>query len=233
MGATSSWRAGCDGSSRTYGVSTESRALGFLEDLADALASPLPREALPAWSVVDSGLAVFPRLRRLVEDGVLGRLLRFHAAPDLGAECPACLATLARMLAFGAGVPREDARRAACTLVRDALLAGRRLESLDFRWDESLADLLSEDEEPPWLACLGVIRRLWPAPRPSSGVVAALAGGLSEAAPQDEALAYWSCLQVAEDRDCDEAALHQARRRMKRLRPAFHELYMRRPVARG
>lgn len=114
-------------------------------------------------------------------------------------------------------------------MIRDALLTGFRLEPLGLRWDQALADLLAEDEEPPWLACLGVIRRLWPTPRLMPEDIGALSGPFVEPASGEQAaLAFWSCLRVAEDRDCPEGALHEARRRMKRLRPEFHALHMRR-----
>ena len=220
----------------TYGVSAETRALGLLEGLAGALASPFPEEALPAWRGLDSdsGLEAHPRLRRLLREGVFGRLLRSHSADDLASVSPGSLPALAWVLASGPGASPEDAQREARRLVRDALLAGRRLESLDFRWDEALADLLAEDDPPPWLACLGVIRRLWPAPGPSSEDLDLLSGPFVEpASPEPAALAFWSCLRAAEDRDCAEGALHEARRRMKRLRPALHALYIRRVPARG
>jgi hypothetical protein len=167
-----------------------------------------------------------------MEAAVLGRLLRDRSAADLAAAWPGCLPALSRVLVSGTGPSPEDGRRVVRGLVRDALLAGRRLESLDFSGDAALADLLSEDDAPPWLACLGVIRRLWPAPPPSSDVVGALSAPFAEPEPADSALAFWACLQVAEDRDCPEAELHEARRRMKRLRPSFHQLYMRRPASR-
>lgn len=218
----------------TYGVSAETRALGFLEGLADALASPLPEEALPVWRGLDPSLETHPRLRRLLQEGVFGRLLSSHSADDLAAVSPGALPALAWVLAYGPGALPEDGKREARRLVRDALLAGRRLESLDFPWDGALADLLAEEDLPPWLACLGVIRRLWPAPRLSPEVVDVLSGPLVEPASHERAaLAFWSCLRAAEDRDCAEPALHEARRRMKRLRPAFHALYMRRVAARG
>ena len=82
---------------------------------------------------------------------------------------------------------------------------------------------------PPWLACLGVIRHLWAPPRLNFREVDLLLGPFAEPAlPEEAALAFWSCLRAAEDRGCTERALHEARRRMKRLRPDFHALYMRR-----
>lgn len=218
----------------TYGVTGETRALGFLEGLADALASPLPEEALRVWRALDSGIETHPWLRRLLREGVFRRLLRSHSADNLASVSPGSLPALAWVLASGPEASPEDGQREARRLVRDALLAGRRLESLDFPWDEALADLLAENDAPPWLACLGAIRRLWPAPRPASEDFDVLSRPFVEPASQEQAaLAFWSCLRAAEDRDCAEGALHEARRRMKRLRPAFHALYMRRVPASG
>jgi len=45
---------------------------------------------------------------------------------------------------------------------------------------------------------------------------------------QEAALEFWRCLQVAESVDTPEEVLHEARRRMKRLSPELHALYMRR-----
>jgi hypothetical protein len=119
-------------------------------------------------------------------------------------------------------------------LVRDALRGGRRLESVDFDWDRALAELLAEDETPAWLACLGALRRLWPASRPAVDVVAQLSTPFREPPSAEEAgVLFWSCLQAAEDRDCPEPLLLEARRRMKRLSPAFHALYMRRAAPRS
>jgi hypothetical protein len=218
----------------TYGVSSETRALDCLEGLAEALASPLPEEALPVWLGLDSSLEKHPWLRRLLREGVLGRLLCSHSADDLASVSPGSLSALAWIFASGRGASPEDGKREARRLVRDGLLAGRRLESLDYPWDNALMDLLAEDEPPVWLACLGVIRRLWLAPRLSSEVVAMLSGPFVEPASQERAaLAFWTCLRAAEDCDCAEGALHEARRRMKKLRPAFHALYMRRVPAGG
>jgi len=218
----------------TYGVSAETRVLGFLEGLAEALVNRPPEEALAVWRGLDPSLETHPRLRRLLREGVFGRLLRFRSANELASVSPGSLPALAWVLASRPVASAEDGKREARHLVRDALLAGLQLESLDFQWDDALADLLAEDDPPHWLACLGVIRRLWPAPRLSTEVVDALSRPLVEPASQEgAALAFWSCLRAAEDRDCAEPALHEARRRMKRLRSAFHALYMHRVAPRG
>ncbi len=212
-----------------HGVSEETRALRLLEGFDEALASPVPEEALGAFHNLDPSFDEHPRLRRLLRTGVFGRLLRSHSPDDLASASPASIPILAWFLAAGPAASPEEGMRQARRLVRDALVAGRRLESLDFRWDEALTDLLAEDDSPPWLACLGVIRRVWPAtrpgPEPLGAVPAPMAGSASE---EVAALAFWSCLRAAENRDATESTLYEARRRMKALRPAFHALYMRR-----
>src|SRR2546426_212519 len=60
----------------------------------------------------------------------------------------------------------EGGGRRARALVRDALLNGRGPESLDFEEAPVIADLLAEDLPPRWLACLGLVRRLWSTPPP-------------------------------------------------------------------
>jgi hypothetical protein len=213
----------------TYGVSPETRALTFLETCVDPLASSPPEEALPVWHSLDSGLEEHPRLRRLLQEGLFRRLLRSHSAEDLAAASPASLPAIALVLSSGLTASPEDGKRNARRLIRDALLTGLRLESLQFRWDEALADLLAEDEESPWLASLGVIRRLWPAPPLIPEDIDALLRPCVEPASGEQAArVFWSCLRAAEDRDCPEGALQEARRRMKRLRPEFHAALMRR-----
>jgi hypothetical protein len=139
------------------------------------------------------------------------------------------LPAIALALSSGLTASPEDGKRNARSLIRDALVTGLRLEPLQFRWDEALADLLAEDEEPPWLASLGVIRRLWPAPPLTPEDIDALLRPCIEPASSEQAArVFWSCLRGAEDRDCPEGALQEARRRMKRLRPEFHAALMRR-----
>ncbi len=213
----------------TYGFSQESRALGFLDRLAPELASELPEVAVPAWREVALELRRCPRLHRLVTDGVLGRLAKAHAAGALLSHDTGALPELAEILGRRPGGGAPEARR----LVRDALLGGRSVEPDDFAWDERLADLLAEDEEPRWLACLGLVRGLWPAPEPAAGDLDAVRQPFATPASQDDAArAFWSCLRVAEHSGDDEAARHEARRRLKRLRPDLHSLYMRRAARR-
>jgi hypothetical protein len=55
-------------------------------------------------------------------------------------------------LDFAPSRPEGAGRREARRLVREALLAGRPLEPLDFRHDELVADTLAEDMPPRWRA---------------------------------------------------------------------------------
>jgi hypothetical protein len=107
-----------------FGVSAETRALGFLERLADPLASALPEEALPAWYGLDSGLETHPRLRRLLREGVLGRLLCSHSAANLASVSPGSLPALAWVLAARPEASAEDGKREARCLVRRARVGG-------------------------------------------------------------------------------------------------------------
>ena len=212
-----------------YGPSRESAALGFLDELAQELASPLPEVAVPAWHEVALGLGRHLRLRRLVTDGVLGRLADSYAAAALLSHAADALPELAETLARRAPEGEAQARQ----LARDALLAGRLVDPRDFAWDEAMVDLLAEDEEPRWLASLGLVRRMWRAPQPAPADLDAVREPfVTPESPDAAALAFWSCLLVAEHVRDDEATLHEARRRLKRLRPAFHALYMRRARSR-
>jgi hypothetical protein len=132
-------------------------------------------------------------------------------------------------LASGLSTLPEDGKRQARRLIRDALLAGLCLEPLSFGWDEPVADLLGEADTPPWLACLGVIRRLWPAGGATKEDIVALSGPMVDPGSSDQAArSFWRCLRASEDRECSQEARQEARRRMKTLRHEWHALYMRR-----
>jgi hypothetical protein len=124
--------------------------------------------------------------------------------------------------------PPEEGSRDARALVRDSLLTGRLLEALDFHDDPAVADLLAEDRDPRWLACLGRIRRLWPTSPPCGAEWESL-GQIARGAARVEhpALAFWACLRLAESPDCPDGLRQQARRRMKQLAPELHALFMR------
>ena len=218
-----------------YGGHRAVEDLAFLERLAGPLWARPPAEALSLWAEIDHGLGERSGRRARLREGVFARLLESHTPEALAEARPECLPDVVRVLAAGPErTPGEGTRRAR-GLVRDALLAGRPLSSLDFRHDEGLAELLAEDVPPQWLACLGLVRRLWPAPRPDEGDLAAFRRGPAAEARSDEAsaaLAFWQCLRASESPDCPEPLLHEARRRMKALRPELHAAYMRRAVPR-
>jgi hypothetical protein len=194
----------------------------------DGVAWDPPEAPLSVWADVDRLLAGHPRLREQVRTGVFGRLLQSQPSARLLAARPECLPALARALRERPGRPPEEGRREARALVRDALLAGRPLEAFDFRDDPAVADLLAEDRDPRWLACLGRIRRLWPSTPPRGAEregLGEVAGGAEEA--DHPALAFWGCLRLAESPDCPDDLRQQARRRMKQLDPELHALFMR------
>jgi hypothetical protein len=187
-----------------------------------------PDAPLSVWLDVDRLLAGNARLRAQVRTGVFGRLLQSQGPASLVATRPECLPGLARVLRERPDGSPEAGRRDARALVRDSLLAGRLLEPLDFHDDPALADLLGEDRDPRWLACLGRIRRLWPALPPRGEEWEGLADVARGEAPVDHpALAFWDCLRLAECLDCPDDLRQRARRRMKQLSPELHALFMR------
>jgi hypothetical protein len=213
--------------SDAYGPSHHTVDLGILERLGGPVWQRPPGEVLAVWTEIDGQLRERVHLRARLREGVFRRLLESQRAEALVTADPECLPALAIVLASGVESAPEGGRRRARGLVRDALLAGRGLESLAFKEDAALADLLAEDFPPRWLACLGLIRRLWSAPPPDEADIEALRSAPAERPSEEEAaLGFWRCLQVAESGDCPEELLHEARRRMKRLRPALHGLYM-------
>jgi hypothetical protein len=214
----------------TLGASGWTRDLGFLEALEAAVCAGSPRDTLALWDRIGAGLAD-RALRSRVREGVYARLFESHSPEALAAARPERLPELVHVLASQPGVSLEEARARGRRLVRDALLAGQSLDSLAFREDAVLSELLAEDLSPRWLACLGVVRRLWPAPTPTPAELAAFRSPAAGAAA-DEASAFWQCLGVAESASSPEDLLHEARRRMKALQPELHALYMRRALAR-
>jgi hypothetical protein len=213
----------------TYGPSPRTQALGFLARLGAAVRDGPLGVPLSAWAEIDAQLAGHTHLRHCLRGGVFARLLATHTPEALVETRPECLPALAAVLASGREGSPEAGRRRARGLVRDALLAGRNLSSLDFEHDEAVADLLAEDLPPRWLACLGLIRRLWSATPPDEAGLEGFQNTTAEDRLGEEAaLEFWRCLQVAETADCPEEMLHEARRSMKGLRPELHALYMRR-----
>ncbi|MCI0546567.1 MAG: hypothetical protein L0027_04725 [Candidatus Rokubacteria bacterium] len=211
-----------------FSPSETSRCLAPLDLLAGVAWEGPPPKALSVWAEIDTLLADRPSLRARVRTGAFTRLLRSHSPRDLLAARPDCLPALAHALR-GCGRSPEEGRLEARALVRDSLLAGRTLDALAFREDETLADLLAEDLPPRWLACLGRIRRLWPGPPPRDSEWEALREiARGEVGSEDPALVFWHCLRLAESPSCPDDLRHQARRRMKQLHPDLHRLFMRR-----
>ena len=216
-----------------YGPSALTEGLGFLDRFGAVSWEDAPGAALSAWVEVDGHLADRPYLRARAREGVFARLLASHAPEALVEARPESLPFVAAAADSGGdGLPRAGRHRAR-GLVRDALLAGRALSSPEFAYDEAVADLLAEDFSPPWLACLGLIRRLWSGPPPDAGHGESFSSTAADVpSPEGAARDFWRCLGVAESEDCPDERLHDARRRMKQLQPGLHALYMRRPHTR-
>ncbi len=207
----------------TYGPSSVPRWAAALEKIADDVWDRGdPAAALSAWRHVDARLP--SAQRNVLRRGVFARVFAAHAPEDVVARDGSALGACANAL-FELGEPAR-ARR----LVRDALLAGRDVPEIDR--DPALADLLSEDLGPPFLAALGAIRRIWPLPLPDAAERAALAAQLEDPVPADDvarARAFWDALRLAECRSAlPEPLLHATRRRLKRLHPDLHAAYMHR-----
>jgi hypothetical protein len=215
----------------TYGASAVTAGLGFLDVLAPIDFAGDSGLAVSAWEAADDRLRDQATLRSRVRDAVFRRLLACRAAEALAAAAPSCLGAFAGFLIAQAKADGSDTSSLARRLVCEALLAGRAPAASEVAGDAALADLLAEDLPPPWLACLGAVRRLWPVPAASETELRAFLG--QELSPDDDALGFWQCLRVAETPGRAEPLLHEARRRMKRLRPELHAAYMRlaRPLA--
>jgi len=209
-----------------YGSPAEGPPAASLESLA-GLSWEDPGEVLDGWVAI--GPALQQALRKRAQTGVFVRLLAAHASEDLVRARPGCLPALASFLPVAPGRPEGEGRREARRLIRDALLAGRTLEPLHFTDDEAVEELLAEDLPPRWLACLGSLRRLWPAPPLSPSEIVVLGAGRTDALEADDpALRFWHCLRAAEAPGCPSEVLHEVRRRMKALRPDLHAAFMRR-----
>jgi hypothetical protein len=211
----------------TYGAVPATTRLAFLDALANGCAQSLA-DALAVWETIDRQLPEQPALRARARDGLFRRLLSSHAPAELAAAWPSCLASLVNFLTKEARAAGEEISLEARRLARDALLAGQALHAGDIEDDSRLADLLGENLEPPWLGCLGVIRRLWPVPRATAAELRDFEGVGCLVGVERDALCFWECLRVAETPECPEELLHEARRRMKKLHGDFHALYIRR-----
>ena len=214
---------------------TDTEPFAFLDELAGDLWQRPPREVLALALEIASEPFMPSSLAASVPRAVVVRLVATHGVETVLADAPDALPAVFNALSPPPLLDDEDidaqadaaGRTPARRLVRDALLAGRDLEPLDFH-DEAVRDLLAEDASPQWLACLGVVRRLWPVtPRADNDT----AGDAQE--DDDDAAqtgAFWRCLQVTEDHNAPQAAVHDARKRMKRLNSTLHAAYLKRLV---
>jgi hypothetical protein len=155
--------------------------------------------------------------------GLLARLRPSLPPRDLVAAKPEYLSPVVNALwdaADGVAAALTEPRE----LIRDALCAGRDLDPTEFL-DDLVRDVLSENLGPVWLASLGAIRYVWTVTPRDADEAAALLGNprASNSDHPDAARQFWDCLCVARSPAIPETFRHEARRRMKRLSPDFHE----------
>lgn len=208
----------------TYGGVAWDVDFEFLDLLGPELWQRPTAHVLARWQEADARLAGRATLRAGVRDAVFRRLLDGQDPATLATARPDLVGPLCAAL----GSLQEDrGRTAARALVRDLLLEGREIDPGGFEHDGPVADLLSEDLPPAWLACLGALRRLWPTPPipelELAGFAAQTAVSSSDAVGASE---FWKCLRVARTPGTLVAVLHEARRRMKALNPHLHALHM-------
>lgn len=216
----------------SFGSTGLAEEFAFVEALGPERWEQPPRAALAAWQQVDGRLSASPALRLAVRDGVFGRLLEHHDAAAIAREAPDVVGPLvAALTSLGEGGGLAAAR----ALVRDLLLDGRELQPEDFTHDTALADLLGEHWPAAWLACLGALRRLWPAPPVDAAAMAAFRDRafVPPSSETEAAQDFWRCLRLARTADVPEGVLHEARRRMKTLNPEMHALHMRAAATRS
>jgi hypothetical protein len=208
----------------TFGPAGPAAGMEFLDRLGPDLWERGDAEVLAVWRDVDGQVADRPVIRTQVRDGIFERLSSRRTAAGLADAHPEVLGPLTAALLSREGSTAFPLVR---TLVRDALLRGHPLDGRDFGHDAPVAELLAEHLAPAWIACLGAIRRAWTAPSMTSEELATFASDASDTTADGEAdRAFWMCLRVARSPDPPEPLLHEARRRMKRLNPGLHALYM-------
>jgi hypothetical protein len=189
----------------------------FWEDSRDL------RERMAGRRALEADLPEGSPLHKAVKNCFWEKLLERHSPEEI-LLFDGCLLPCLFNVLHGLGRQREGR-----DLVRDRLLSGEVCNPIDFD-DEVVNDILAEDLAPQWLASLGALHHVWARPRPSEREIAAFEKELTEPDPkheEDRALAFWRCLSIAQrGRSLPETLLHDARRRMKRLNPDLHALYM-------
>jgi hypothetical protein len=213
------------------GPSRDARAVAVVDTLGrDAFWQRHPAEILADWRRLDARLPAGSPMRAWVRAAVVHRLTRSLGTRELVALVPDCLPVVANVLVGDAGpAGGEDGASEAREVVRDALLAGHSPAPGEFE-DALVADLLAEDLDPAWMACLGALRHLWPCPPPDERDLDQVRTGVAGAgAPGEDGLRFWSCLKVVAHVRDEEALRRQARMRMKRLHADLHALVLRQP----
>ena len=212
--------------------------LGFLiwNGSARFLGAPIESgERLAGWRTIARELDGGGQRFRKARNAFFQRLFLLESPDELIRCDPECVVPVANTL-YELEELTDGGR-----VVRDALLLGYDIRPLDLE-DEALSDLLSEDLSPRWLACFGGLRRVLPLPAPEPHEVAAFEREMSASEPleplepledDERALSFWRCLCVAGlGSSVNERLLQEARKRMKRLNPELHAVYMGGPVVR-
>jgi hypothetical protein len=199
-----------------------SAGYAFLEHLTAGFHGERIDGALAGWRAAAEELAPHPGLERQVRRAFFRRVAGTWGGEAVAATAPAHLADVVNAMAVDPG-----GRRAGRRLVRDALLEGRPLLPGGFE-DAAVVEILAEDRPPPWLACLGAVRRVWPA-------TAGRERGAPPAPPvgAGQARRFWYWLAVAESSGSTLEQVYEARAHLKRLDAELHALYMRRAPRRG
>ncbi len=213
------------------GESRDANALAFVDELGEPLFwQREPSEILLDWRRLDEHLSTRSPLRDWVRRAVVHRLIGSFGTGGLVERVPAALPLVANcLLADARSRQADEVSMEAREIIQDALVAGRLLAPGDFE-DPEVSELLAEDLEPEWLACLGVLRRVLPCPRPCEAELQALRAGIeSDTTEAARAHRFLSCLKVVAHVREDEALRLEARRQMKRLNAGMHAVCVRQP----